>query len=78
MVCKGNKTSLKGQVHLTTDERWQRFYLEEGEVPVALDLSDLQVAHDDLTAIVTVFIQIVLILLGACGAQSVLRTGTHR
>lgn len=60
------------------DERRQPFHLEEGEVPVALDLSYLQVAHDNLAAIITVPIQIVLILLRASRAQSVLRTRTHR
>lgn len=53
------------------------FYLEEGEVPVTLNLSDLQVSHDDLTAIIPVLSQVVLILLRTRGAQSVLRTRTH-
>ena len=52
-------------------------YLEEGEVPVTLNLSDLQVSHDDLTAVVPVFNQVVLILLRARGAHSILRTWTH-
>lgn len=53
------------------------FYLEEGEVPVTLNLSDLQVSHDDLTAIVAVLSQVVLVLLRTCGAQSVLCARTH-
>lgn len=58
-------------------ERKHDFYLEEGEVPVTLNLSDLQVSHDDLTAVVSVLSQVVLGLLRTCGAQSVLCTGTH-
>lgn len=53
------------------------FYLEEGEVAATLDLSDLQVSHDDLTAIVPVLDQVVLNLLRTRGAQSILRPGTH-
>lgn len=53
------------------------FNLEEGEVPVTLNLRDLQVSHDDLTAIVAFLDQVVLVLLGACGAQAVLRAVTH-
>lgn len=66
------------QAH-TTRERSSLlvFHLEEGEVPVALDLSDLQVPYDDLTAVVAIFDQVVLVLLGACGAQAVLRAVTH-
>lgn len=52
-------------------------HLEEGEVPVALNLSDLQVPYDDLTAVVAIFDQVVLVLLGARGAQAVLRAVTH-
>lgn len=52
-------------------------YLEEGEVPVTLNLSDLQVSYDDLTAVVPVLDQVVLILLRAGGAQTVLSAGTH-
>lgn len=52
------------------------FYPEEGEIPVALNLSDLQVSHDDLAAIVAVLDQVVLVLLRARGAQTVLGAGT--
>ena len=52
-------------------------YLEEREIPVTLNLSDFKVSHDDLTAIIPILNQVVLIFLRACGAQSVLGTMTH-
>lgn len=57
---------------LCTTDRESGSYLEEGKVPVTLNLSDLQVSHDDLTAIVPVLGQVVLVLLGTSGAQAVL------
>lgn len=52
-------------------------HLEEGEIPVTLDLGDLQVPYNNLTAVVAIFDQVVLVLLGACGAQAILRAVTH-
>lgn len=71
-TCTSNRRAQRGR----GAARWV-FNLEEGEIPVALDLSDLQVPHDDLTAVVTILDQVVLVLLGACGAQAVLRAVTH-
>lgn len=46
----------------------QKIYLEKGEVPVAFNLSDLQVSHDNLTAVITIPDEVVLVLLRSCGA----------
>lgn len=54
-----------------------KFYLEEREIPVTLNLSDFQVSHDDLTVIIPLLNQVVLIFLRACGAESILGTRTH-
>lgn len=52
-------------------------HLEEGEIPVALNLGNLQVSYNDLTAVVAIFDHVVLVLLGACRTQAILRAVTH-
>lgn len=38
-------------------------HLQEGKIPVTLNVRDLQVSHDDLTAFVALFDHVVLVLL---------------
>lgn len=52
-------------------------YLQEGEVAVAINAGNLQIAHDDLTVLVELLQGAVLLIQVGQSAQLVVRAGTN-